>query len=419
MMTQAFYTGLSGLKTNQTAIDVVSDNIANISTNGFRSYSAEFASLFENALHSASADSSVKSEVGVGSRVSATTLNMLSGSLQLSDKSTDLAISGDGWFGVQSSGSPLYTRDGAFTFDESDSLVTTDGFHVLGTMGGNISNGVLTSSLNQVVLGDVGNQEKLQFPKTLTYPPVASTSAKFFTNIGILDETVSAGASVIDTDGNANHLRLEFTKNPVQTPPGIQWNVQATTQSMDGLTTYDTKTGTAEFGVGGELLSTSLTTIDNNGTTVKIDLGLGYNGVVSTSRPYESGSSITDGTIGGDLEGYSINQNGEVIAAFTNGQQSSVGKIAVYHFQNDQGLDRVTGTRFAASSNSGDAIFFKDASGQNVIGTIIINFKLESSNVEMSTGLTELIIYQKAYDASSKCVTTADQMIQKALSMHA
>ncbi len=418
MMTQAFYTGVSGLRSNQTAIDTISDNIANVSTNGFRASESEFSSLFESALHSSSGKSSVNSEVGAGTMVQATAMNTQNGSLVLSDRSTDLAIDGDGWFGVQSSGQPLYTRDGAFNFDANDDLVTTDGFHVLGTMGGNISKNTLTKTLNEVPLKDVGGQEKLQFPKYLTYPPEPTTNAKFYSNIGVGTDPVSAGAGVVDPKGNKNNLRLEFTKNPVQTPPGSQWNIVATTQSLDGQTIYDTKKGTAEFGASGELLSHTLTTIDNNGASVKMDLGSGYNGVVSINRPHESGSSIADGTIGGDLQGYAINKNGEVIATFTNGKQSSVGKIAVYHFQNDQGLDRISGTRFEQSSNSGKALFYKDAAGKNIIGTNLVNFKLEASNVRLDVGLTELIIYQKAYDASSKCVTTADQMIQKALGMH-
>ncbi len=418
MMTQAFYTGVSALKSNQTAIDVISDNLANVSTNGFRGYSAEFSSLFENALNSTSASSSANSQIGIGTRISATTMNMQNGSPILSEKNTDLAISGDGWFGVQSSGAPLYTRDGNFSFDANDNFVTGDGFNVLGTMGGNISNNILTKTLNEVPLKSAAAQEKLQFPKYLTYPAEPSTNAKFFANLGLGTEMVPIGTGIVDAQGNKNNLQLEFTKSATQTPPGTQWDVVATTKSSDELTTYDTKTGTVNFGEYGDLLSTTLTAIDNNGTNVTIDLGSGYGGVVTTNGIYKSGSSITDGTVGGNLEGYSINKNGEVLATFTNGLQSSVGKIAVYHFQNDQGLDRVTGTKFSQSSNSGNAMFFKDANGNDTIGASIMNYKLEGSNVQMSTALTDLIIHQKAYDASSKCVTTADQMIQKALNMH-
>ena len=128
-------------------------------------------------------------------------------------------------------------------------------------------------------------------------------------------------------------------------------------------------------------------------------------------------SSTANGTMGGELEGYEININGEVIAAFTNGMQSSVGKIAVYHFQNDQGLERLSGVNFQESSNSGKPIFYKDANGQNVLGTQITNFKLEASNVDITYGMTELIILQRSFDANSKSVTTADEMMKKALEM--
>lgn len=417
-MAQAFYSGISGLQTNSTGINVLTDNLSNINTVGFRGYDIEFSSLFEKSINTNSVGSSVDSSVGVGSKVSATSMRQTNGSLQLSDRSTDLAIDGNGWFGVQGNGKPVYTRDGTFNIDANADLVSLDGFHVLGTLGGNISaDNVLTSTLNEVKLGDVASQEKLRFPKTLKYPPVPTSKAKFFANVGVDPVVRTISASVIDGKSNKNELHLEFTKDAIQNPPGSQWSVKATTQTLDGNTIYDTKLGSVAFDSAGALTSSTLTTIDNNGTSVAIDLGSGYDGIVSINRPVVSGSSLADGTIGGDLRGYAINKNAEVIATFTNGKQSSVGKIAVFHFRNEQGLERLNGTRFQESSNSGNPIFFKNANGQNVIGANVVNFKTEGSNYDLTSGLTELIILQRAYDANSKSITTADQMIQKALKM--
>ncbi len=419
MMTQAFYSGISGLKTYSAGIDVVSDNLANTNTVGYRGYEVEFASLFENSVASASAGS-IDSSIGTGSKVQATSMIQTNGSLLLSDRNTDLAIDGDGWFGVQGEDRPIYTRDGSFTFDSLNDLVTVDGYHVLGTMGHNISDdNVLTSTLSEISLGDVSAQEKLRFPKSLTYPAEPTTNAKFLANVGVDYDVITVGASVIDPYSNKNHLRLEFTKNAVQNSPGSQWSVVATTQSLDGTTIYDTQTGSVKFDAAGALVSHTLTSIDNNGTQVAMDLGSGYDGIVSIDIPVVSGSSIANGTIGGDLQGYAINKNAEVIATFTNGMQSSVGKIALFHFQNDQGLERLNGSRFQESSNSGEPIFFRDETGENIIGAEVVNFKLEGSNYGMTGGLTELIIYQRAYDANSKSITTADEMMQKALSMDA
>jgi flagellar hook protein FlgE len=286
-------------------------------------------------------------------------------------------------------------------------------------MAGNISaNGILTAKVDETKLGNVSAQEKLRFPSSLTYPVQPTTEAAFIGNVGVNTEAITMGATVIDAQSNRNQLRLEFTKNPVQTPPGTQWSVTATTQSLDGTTVYDTRTGSLAFDEAGALVSNTLTNINNNGTQISIDLGSGYTGVVSFDTPTVSSSSSANGTIAGELVGYTINQNADVIATFTNGEQSSVGKVAIFHIQNDQGLERLNGTRFQESSNSGRPIFYTDANGNNINGSKVMNYKLESSNYEMSMGLTELIILQRAFDANSKSITTADQMIQKALNMH-
>jgi flagellar hook protein FlgE len=416
MMTQAYYTGLSGLKNSSDAIDVVSNNLANVNTTGYRSYEAEFASLFESSV---SETGSLGDAVGEGVRLQTTTMSTEQGAVYLTDRNTDLAIQGEGWFSVQGDGEPLYTRDGSFMFDSNDDLVTADGFHVLGTKGNNISDdNVLTGKIDEMKLSDVDSQEKLRFPKTLTYPSEPTTTAKFMANLGTGYEPVTVGASVIDPQNNSNHLRLEFRKKETQVSPGSQYDVIATITSPDSKEVYSSVDGEVTFDAAGGLVSSTLTSIDNNGQNIDIDLGTKFDGIISIdTTELVPGSSITDGTIGGDLVGYSINKNAEVIATFTNGEQSSVGKIGVYHFQNEQGLNRVSGTRFQESSNSGEAFFYKNADGENINGTNISNFTLENSNVDLTNGLTELIILQRSYDANSKSITTADQMIQKALNM--
>ena len=421
-MTQAFYSGVSGIRTHSYGIDIISDNLANVSTIGYRGNGYEFSSLFESKINTQNGginSSSVDSSVGLGSRLSATPMMEDVGSEILTDRSTDLAILGNGWFGVQSTDKPIYTRNGNFTFDKNDDLVTEDGFHVLGTMGNNIQNNTLTKVLTDIPLGNLTSQEKLRFPKSLSYPPEPSTQARFTGNIGTGKALQTMGAPIIDGQNNKNNLRLEFTKKTNQNPPGSQWNVKAIVKSLDGSKIYDTKEGEIEFDERGALIKSTLTSVNNNGTTVAIDLGKDFSGVVSIDNVKPSSSSFADGTIGGDLRGYDINKNGEVIATFTNGRQSSVGKIAVFHFANDQGLERIDGTHFRESDNSGKAMFYTDKDGKNIIGTDITNFKLEGSNVTMEYGLTELIILQRSYDANAKSITTADQMMQKALSMDA
>jgi len=418
MMTQAYYTGISGLKNSSYGIDIVSDNLANINTVGFRGNNYEFASLFEDSL--ATTSNIPSNAVGLGTRIQASAMLQEQGSFIVTQRSTDLAILGEGWFGVEGEGEPFYTKNGAFSFDEEGSLVANDGHYVLGTLAGNISGNTLTQPLAQTPLGTVSSQQKLQFPNDLIFPLQATSEVEFSGNIGTDDELRTMSAPVIDALGNTNELHLEFTKSKKQTPPGIQWDVKAVTRDKNDPTKiYDTQTGLVSFDENGALISSTFTSINNNGTQISVDLGKKFDGIVAIANLDITSVSSANGNPEGELVGYDINKNGDIVATFSNGMQSSVGKIAVYHFQNDQGLDRISGTYFATSANSGNPIFYKDSNGQNIIGTDMANFRLESSNVDMTVGLTDLIILQRTYDANSKSITTADQMIQKALNMDA
>lgn len=421
MMTQAFYTGISGLRSGQTAIDVTSNNIANISTTGYRAYNAEFSNLFEDALVSQGGSTLDPTSIGYGTRIQTTSMVLDDGAYSITDRSTDMAIEGDGWFGIQSDSGNMYTRAGNFTFDVNSDLVTPDGNYVLGSMGGNIdfSTNTLTDVLNEVPLGDIGTVERLRFPQSLSYPPIASTSAQFFGNLGIDDEVRGIGADIIDSQNNINHLKLTFTKSEVQPTNGTSWDVVATTQSSDGSAVYDTKSGQVSFDSDGSIISSTLTTIDNNGTQVEIDLGSGFNGITSIGNTEITSSSTSNGSIGGELVGYDVNRNAEVVATFTNGMQSSVGQIAVFHFNNPQGLERASGANFYETGNSGAAYFKQDENGNNIITANVMTFRLEGSNVAMEDALTQLIVLQRSYDANSKSVSTANEMMQKALNMDA
>ena len=417
-MPQAFYTGVSGIKSTQTAIDISSDNIANISTVGYRGQSVEFASMFENMLNTPKGTSN-NNTIGFGTKVQATSMNELEGTLTSTDSNTDLAIEGEGWFGVTGSNGMLFTRAGDFKINENADLVTNDGSYVLGTIGNNIADGVLTSHSEITPLGAINAQEKLNFPTLLRYPQEATQNVSFFANLGNEGIEKNISARVIDPEGNKNNLSVKFSKSETQVLPGSQWDVVATTTGTDGVTIHDAQSGVLSFDEYGVLQSSTLESINNNGANVNIDFGIDGHGILASSAKTTEGTSIADGTIGGDLLSYDIGSNGEVLATFTNGQQSSVGKIALYHFANDQGLERAGGSTFRQSSNSGEALFYTDANGQNINGSKISNNMLESSNVKMEVALTELIVLQRSFDSSSKIVTAADEMLRKAIDMGA
>lgn len=431
-MIQAFHTGISGIKTSQYGIDVVSDNLANIDTYGFKGYVAEYSSLFEDRLNTSYGNaSSIKSSIGVGSKVNTVAMDESGGVLMKTERSTDLALLDEGWFGIQKGSDTIYTRDGNFVFDVNRDLVTQDGYFVLGTLGENIKDGVLVEKLAEIELKSADKQQKLTLPQELSFPLVPTDKANFLGNIGTEDTTMVISAQALDSQGNKNAIRLEFSKSDPQVLPGSQWDIKATAQSSEYESVYipesdetiimpkeiyDTRLGKVSFDHTGALISTTLTSINNNGTEVAINLGSMYEGIVSSSGSVATSSS-SNGKEAGDLLGYDINGTGQIVAAFSNGEQSSVGSVAVFHFANDRGLARLSGTRFIESSNSGEPLIYKNADGKNTIGTQISNYRIEGSNVRMEAGLTELIILQRTFDANSKSITTADEMIQKAINM--
>jgi flagellar hook protein FlgE len=439
-MMQGFYTGLSGLLTQDYGLSVVSDNLANVSTTGYKKSTAEFSTLFDGLI-AGNLSTPTTNDVGYGVQLQATGIGFDQGVITSSDRFTDLSLEGNGFFGVVGAKNQYsYTRNGQFSFDVNEktagnvnsgfaNLVTADGKYVAGTM---LSNFTYNSNYNygdtpgayvlgnptmDVPLADVGAQGKLEFPTRLAYPVEPTTKASFFGNLGATNESRTISADAISSTNEHNRIKLSFTQSAVQPAEGIAWDVVATVTSNDGSTTYDTQNGQAIFAASGKLNSFNIGSVNNDGTPVTLDLGTNYSGVISSNGIGVSGSSVSNGVAGGTLLKYGIDANGVIIGDFSNGRQSAIGRVAVYHFQNEQGLSRNGGTDFQETNNSGQAFFYTDANGQAISGATIRSGTLEGSNVRMEVGLTDMIIMQRAYQASAKSVTTADEMIQKALQM--
>lgn len=247
--------------------------------------------------------------------------------------------------------------------------------------------------------------------------------------------------TVIGSDGDKDILDMTFTKVVPQEEEGTTWNavlnIYSYYEDYDSTKTYDTslyyvdestnkvyeivdtQTGTLTFNSDGSLASNSISTLNNGGTTLTLDLGeIGsFDGMISSTSIEKDSVADYNGSLEGFLTGYDVDENGNIVASFSNGESSAVAKIAVYHFQNDQGLTQVSSTLFSESANSGEAIFYTDANGNTIAGTSIASSSLEASNVDLATALTELIVIQKAYSASAKGITTSDELLQNAINM--
>jgi len=247
--------------------------------------------------------------------------------------------------------------------------------------------------------------------------------------------------TVISPAGDKDILDMTFTKVVPQGTEGTTWNATVNIynyyEDYDSTKTYDpskyyvnestkkvynivdSQTGQLTFGTEGELTGNTIPTLNNSGTPLTLDLGtIGtYDGMVSSTSIDKTDIANYNGSLEGHVTGYNVDKNGNIIASFSNGKSSAVAKIAVYHFQNDQGLNQVSSTLFSESANSGKAIFYTDANGNNVLGSAIASKTLEMSNADLATALTELIVIQKSYSASSKSITVSDDLLQNAINM--
>ena len=248
-------------------------------------------------------------------------------------------------------------------------------------------------------------------------------------------------STIISPTGDKNILDMTYTKRVPQPPEGSVWDgviqVLSFHEKYDSSKTYDPvlykvdepagkvykivdqQNAVVEFAGSGAILSSTIPTVSNGGTPITIDVGKPntFTGFVSNINLDRTRSETHDGYLSGLLKGYGMDSNGNIIAEFDNGRSTPIAKVAVYHFQNDQGLDSVGSTMFRYSANSGKAIFYTNENGETIQGSKVFSNRLENSNVVLATALTELIVMQKAFDANAKSITTSDQMIQSAINM--
>lgn len=233
-------------------------------------------------------------------------------------------------------------------------------------------------------------------------------------------------SSLYNADGTQSTLRLTLERVLPQVGDTTQYKETAQIYNSQGEAVGNAVNGNLIFDKNGALVQNGIASITNpQGGTINIDLGTpydpnkpgsGFSGIYIREDAKKGISSQSDGYAEGFFRQYSIGSDGSILTSFTNGKSAIVGKLALYNFINEQGLATVGDNIFAATANSGEASFITN-NGKVVNTAKFEGGYLEQSNVDLSKELSNLIVMQKAFDASSKSVTTSDQMIQKAINM--
>ena len=264
---------------------------------------------------------------------------------------------------------------------------------------------------------------------------MASASVATITQVGERStyEDKAFGVRVYNLDGSVSSLKynLHLTNTNRTSTDDYIYEVVAGVYDDNGALIGSESRGQITFNQHGALISNTLTSVPNpQGGVININFGTPTNSP-STNRtgagwdgvyilPGSTSDAITasgNGVAEGFFNRYQIEQDGSIVVQFTNGKTVTVGKLALYTFINEQGLAVVGGNNFMETSNSGAASFLYDNEGKLVRPALFVGQKLEMSNTDLSTELTNLIVMQRGFEASSKSITTSDSMLQTAIGL--
>jgi flagellar hook protein FlgE len=414
-MFSAFSTALSGLDAQATAIDVVGNNLANLNTPGYKASTCAFQDMMTQVMGAGTGAGETQIGMGVGRPV---TLRQFSqGTIQTTSGNLDAAINGDGFFVVRdAAGSQLYTRAGNLKVDKDGNLTTATGENVQGWTS---ANGAVDTT------GSIGN---ITLPAGALHGPAATKNASVDLNLnaaaqaGSADGTFSTTMDVFDSLGVSHSLTFNFTKSATAN----QWDYSVSVPDGDLKNAFTPVTGTLTFAADGTLSTPAQTDppvdiaipgLADGAADMDVKWSL-YDGLASRITQYSQASSPSaqaqDGWAAANLLKVSIGNGGQIVAQYSNQQQAVVGQIAMALVRNPDSLVAVGNNNYAVSGNTAaPAIGLPGTGGRGgVVGGAI-----EASTADIAREFTNLIVYQRAYEANAKVVTTTDQMSQDTINL--
>lgn len=424
----ALYAGVSGLSAQSSAMATVADNITNINTVAYKGVEAQFRTLVT--------DGRASSSYSAGG-VAASPIAQVSkqGLLQASGSSTDLAIDGGGFFitrsGLTQSDPVAYTRAGSFKPDEEGYLRNSSGQYLYGwrlDATGNYTNTGNLDALTPVRLSDlVGTAApttKLQARINLQSDAAISSAASTYTAgqmaSGAVTPTFTRSFTIYDSQGGSHQMNMSFLKTAANT-----WKVENYVVPASDVTAAGgvVSSGTVQFNGDGSLNKTASTaalfnplsiSYTNGASSVPIDMQLGDNGSINGLTQFGQPSSLisggADGGILGNIASTEVSKDGVVSAIFDDGSTRKVFQLPIATFPNPNGLTRVSGNSYSANRSSGSMTM--NPPGQLGAGKLSSN-TLEASTVDLAGEFTNMIRFQRAYSASSKIITTVDDMLRE------
>jgi flagellar hook protein FlgE len=412
-MLTSFSTALSALSADTTAIDVVGNNLANLNTPGFKASTVSFHDLVTQSIGAGLGST----QVGFGVGVPVTLRHFSQGAIQSTAGPLDAAIQGDGFFVVKTaSGATEYTRGGNFKVNSRGNLTTATEEEL---QGWTINNGILNTN------APVG---PITVPVGSLAPPQATTSVSVDLN---LDAAASAGpppdsfstpVEIYDSLGTSHIITFTFTKS--STPN--QWNYSVALPASEATPPATPVTGTLTFDNTGRLISPTpadpapelkVTGLNNGAADLDITWNLFDNGtprITQFAQTSAASANSQNGSPAANLVSVGLADGGRILAKYSNGQQTVVGQLALATIRNPESLIAVGNSNYQLSALSASpAVGLPGTGGRGQV----LGGSIESSTVDIAREFTNLIVFQRGYEANAHLVTTVDELSQDTINL--
>lgn len=391
-----FSQGLSGLNASSQALDVVGNNIANSQTVGFKSGSVAFADVFAG------------SQVGMGVQVAGVNQNFSDGVLGAGSSPLDMGIQGNGFFRmVTEAGRVFYSRNGQFQSDENGYVVNNQGMRLTGYM----ATGTPPAIQQGAPVGPI------QIP-TGQMPARASDAGSISGNLNSGNDVVtvtpfdpadgksysySTQVNAYDSLGNEHAINIYYVKTADN-----QW----TAYSVDSTSPGTTSSVNLTFDTSGKL-TTNPANLPVVGAAYQGGAALNFNldlsGLSQQASENTMDSPSTTGYPPGLMNGYTVGDNGQIIASYSNGENQLLGQVVLSNFTNPGGLQSAGNNCWTETPESGQPVIGIADTGN--LGSLRGNM-LEASNVDLSKEMVNMIVYQRNYQSNSQTIKTQSELLQ-------
>lgn len=438
-MMRSLFSAVSGLKAHQTKMDVIGNNIANVNTVAYKSQSVTFGDVYYQTTQVATGPNEASGkggtnakQIGLGSTVGAISVDPTAqGASERTDNTWDLMISGDKFFVVSNAGNTYFTRAGDFTTDLDGAIVTQSGANVMGWKADADGN----------IIKDRVQALYATSPEYTYTAPAATTGVTITGNVDSRETgDIAYTVNFYDSLGNEYQATLNLTYDSKDAAAGTtSYNVVGGSVTMNGQPTelsvscdsrvvFNTNTGASMVGNAGLALTFTDNSADGSGNIANIGTNNGNTSTINLDASgltmYAAASNI-NATMGingtgagkavGKMTSVGVNEAGQIVASYSNGDTKKIGQIAVASFTNPSGLEKVGDNLYAATLNSGSF----DGIGEDISessGKITSGY-LEMSNVDLADQFTNMITTQRGYQANSRIITVSDTMLEELINL--